>query len=167
ARIAFGIQARIAFGVQAYSLWHFYMVGEILIWQISFMITSHPVSGVTRTRAGTTPSSKETPREIGRPPLTRGRRPAIGTGTNAVPVTPVVTETTGSRGPRLSDEEWDIIRQFRARRADAYAHDAEDQEEEFEDEIERDEIRHPHVPRGAPPALAPAVVTRVEEEFRG
>ncbi|GAB2302129.1 hypothetical protein Dimus_038953 [Dionaea muscipula] len=120
----------------------------------------------TRTGVRTTPSSEKTPREMGRPPLARGRRPTIGTGANAVPVTHVATEATGSRGQRLSDEEWDIIRQFRARRVDAYAHDAEVDVEVQEEEIE-DEVRHPHVPRGAPPTPAPAVVTRAEEEFRG
>ncbi|GAB2297630.1 hypothetical protein Dimus_038486 [Dionaea muscipula] len=125
----------------------------------------------TKTGAGTTPSSEETPREMGRPPLARGRRPTIGTDANAVPVIPVATEATGSRGPRLSDEEWDIVRQFRARRADTFSRDAEfhaeDQDKDDEEEFQRDEIRHRHDARGAPPAPAPAMVSRAEEEFRG
>ncbi|GAB2301421.1 hypothetical protein Dimus_035447, partial [Dionaea muscipula] len=101
-----------------------------------------------------------------------GGRLATGIGTCTVSLTPALADATGLRGLRLSDEEWDIIRQFRARGADAYARDVEILEQE--DVSEEDEVRHPQrvdpIPERVPwrALMAPvlAMVAHDDEDFR-
>ncbi|GAB2216837.1 hypothetical protein Droror1_Dr00024617 [Drosera rotundifolia] len=97
----------------------------------------------TRSRAGLSTTSREGPRRVGWPPLSKEKGPEAPVEPSTTLVSPTTVDAVRTITPELSLEEWDTIQQIRACRADPPIKETSEDSEDPSSDLEAYEVRHP------------------------